>query len=95
MEHEVRLVRIEAKLDQLAEAITALARVEERLVSHRDVMTRAELRLDRLEDSISKTIHRLDTATTHITMLNRLLGAIGVGCISVAGFLMSQHFWIG
>ena len=50
MESEVRLQRIENKLDQLSELVGQIARVDERVVSIHKRLDRHEKRLDWLEE---------------------------------------------
>jgi len=50
MDSEVRLQRIESKLDQLSELVGQIARVDERVVSIHKRLDRHEKRLDWLEE---------------------------------------------
>lgn len=50
MESEVRLQRIESKLDQLSELVGQIARVDERVVSIHKRLDRHEKRMDWLEE---------------------------------------------
>jgi uncharacterized coiled-coil protein SlyX len=50
----VRLNRIEAKLDKLTEAMTMIARVDEKLVASQARTDRLEYRLDEQESDIDK-----------------------------------------
>lgn len=51
-ENELRLQRIEEKLDRLADTITEFARIEERMLSVFKRLDRHEKRLDDQEDDI-------------------------------------------
>ena len=50
----VRLNRIEGKLDKLAEAMTMIARVDEKLVAGNARIDRLEYRLDEQENDLDK-----------------------------------------
>lgn len=58
MVEEHRLDRIEQKLDKLAEAVSAIARVEEKIYASTKRIDRLEFRLDEQEDDLDsiKTI---------------------------------------
>jgi uncharacterized coiled-coil protein SlyX len=49
---EERLSRIESKLDQLAEAISSIARVEEKIYASSHRIDRLEFRLDKQEEAL-------------------------------------------
>ena len=53
-EYSVRLNRIETKLDKLAEAMTMIARVDEKLVAGNARTDRLEFRLDEYETDLDK-----------------------------------------
>ena len=53
-EQAVRLNRIETKLDKLAEAMTMIARVDEKLVAGNARVDRLEYRLDEYETDLDK-----------------------------------------
>lgn len=53
-----RLERIEKKLDEMAQAVISLARVEERLNSH-------TMRIDKLENTRDENRDRIDTLENH------------------------------
>lgn len=54
MIEEHRLDRIEQKLDKLAEAVSAIARVEEKIYASTKRIDRLEFRLDDQEDDLDK-----------------------------------------
>ena len=54
MVEEHRLDRIEQKLDKLAEAVSAIARVEEKIYASTKRIDRLEFRLDEQEDDLDK-----------------------------------------
>jgi len=49
-----RFDRIESKIDKLTDAVTLIARVEEKILASNDRLDRAEVRLDRNEEDIDK-----------------------------------------
>lgn len=49
-----RFDRIESKIDKLTDAVTLIARVEEKILASNDRLDRAEIRLDRNEEDIDK-----------------------------------------
>lgn len=53
-DYSVRLNRIESKLDKLAEAMTMIARVDEKLVASSARTDRLEYRLDEYETDLDK-----------------------------------------
>ena len=53
-DHAVRLNRIESKLDKLAEAMTMIARVDEKPTAGAARIDRLEYRLDEYEDDLDK-----------------------------------------
>jgi len=53
-DYSVRLNRIESKLDKLAEAMTMIARVDEKLVASSARTDRLEYRLDEYESDLDK-----------------------------------------
>lgn len=53
-DHSTRLNRIEAKLDKLAEAMSMIARVDEKLVAGSARIDRLEYRLDEQESDLDK-----------------------------------------
>jgi hypothetical protein len=59
MSDDARFDRLEAKIDKLTDAVTAIARVEEKILASNARLDRAEYRLDLNEtelDSLSETV---------------------------------------
>ena len=52
---ESRLARIEGKLDKLTEAVTSIARVEEKIYASTKRIDRLEQRMDGLENDLDET----------------------------------------
>jgi|TARA_R110000782_G_scaffold78609_1_gene156714 hypothetical protein len=61
MEDGHRLSRIEGKLDKLADAVVALARMEERMVTLFNRMNKYEEKQDELEDKVGEISLRVST----------------------------------
>ena len=61
MEDGHRLGRIEGKLDKLADAVVALARMEERMVTLFNRMNKYEEKQDELEDKVGEISLRVST----------------------------------
>lgn len=64
-----RLERIEAKLDKLADAMSTMARIEERMERHYDGMNRLGERVDKLDLSVhelEKSVAGTSFVTTRI-----------------------------
>jgi phosphosulfolactate synthase (CoM biosynthesis protein A) len=84
---EDRLVRIEQKVDKLAEAMIALARAEEKLAGLKDDHTNMYERVNRLSaklDGIEKVV--MENHTT-ITTINRLFW---IAIVAAAGSIAAQ-----
>jgi len=61
MEDGHRLSRIEGKLDKLADAVVALARMEERMVTLFNRMNKYEEKQDELEEKVGEISLRVST----------------------------------
>jgi len=86
-EQDVRLARIEEKLDRLADAMISIARAEEKLLAMEekynnqfDRMNRFSEKLDRIEAQVQ------DNAAT-VNLINKLFW---VAVVSIAGAIAAQ-----
>lgn len=87
MEYSVRLNRIESKLDKLAEAMTMVARVDEKLVASSARTDRLEYRLDEYETDLDKVkaIVGYNTQTVKIAerfvwiLISSIIGLVAYG----------------
>ena len=61
MDDNQRLGRIEGKLDKLSDAVIALARMEERMVTLFNRMNKYEEKQDELEDKVVDIMNRVST----------------------------------
>lgn len=86
-EYSVRLNRIESKLDKLAEAMTMVARVDEKLVASSARTDRLEYRLDEYETDLDKVkaIVGYNTQTVKIAerfvwiLISSIIGLVAYG----------------
>jgi len=67
-----RLDRIEAKLDKLAEVMTLIARVEEKIVANQDRVNRMEERIDEHDNEIIDIRSKVASNTTHVKAAERI-----------------------
>ena len=89
-ESTARFDRIETKIDKLAEALVALARVEEKMLNleknnnnNFDRMNRFSQKLDEIEKKVDDNAHT-------VAIINKVVYAISVAVI--AG--MVKYFWM-
>lgn len=86
-DYSVRLNRIESKLDKLAEAMTMIARVDEKLVASSARTDRLEYRLDEYESDLDKVkaIVGYNTQTVKIAerfvwiLISSIIGLVAYG----------------
>ena len=84
---DARLDRIESKLDQLTEAMVAMARAEEKLAGLKEDHDRAFERINRLSQKLD-AIERQVTENAHtVAIINKLFW---VAIVSVAGSIAAQ-----
>ncbi len=83
-----RISRMEDKLDRMAEAITALARMEERLASHMDGMQRLSNRIDKMDDRLGAIERRIDELEQSKVRFATLVGVVS----GAAGLLAPVAF---
>jgi ribosome-binding ATPase YchF (GTP1/OBG family) len=69
---EDRLTRIEAKLDQLAEVVVAMARAEEKLAGLKEDHDKAFERLNRFSQKLDEIEKKVDANHHTVTIINRL-----------------------
>ena len=82
MNDDVRLQRIEDKLDRMADAIVALARVEEKI-------TDLELRRQEGHERLNRMSRKLDTVDSHVTsmrermaVMTKIMWAVGTAVVA-------------
>ena len=83
-----RLSRIEAKLDKLAEVMTLIARVEEKIVANQDRVNRMEGRIDEHDDEIVDIKSKVASNTNHVKAAERIVWlAVSSGIGTLAYYL--------
>tara|TARA_R110000803_G_scaffold46198_12_gene97075 strand:- start:3713 stop:3994 length:282 start_codon:yes stop_codon:yes gene_type:complete len=85
MDDDIRLQRIEDKLDKMSDAIVALARVEEKI-------TDLEVRRAEGHERLNRLSNKLDAVDTHITSMRERMAVMtkimwAVGTATVAAVL--------
>lgn len=89
MSDDLRLDRIERKIDQLSEAMVALARTEEKIMSMEKNNHTAYDRLNRHSEKIDSLEDKILVLENTIATISKLWWiAISVGAASIA-----THFW--
>lgn len=82
-----RLGRIETKLDQLADAMVAMARAEEKLIGLKEDHDRAFERMNRLSQKLDAIERQVSENAQTVSIINKLFW---VAIISVTGSIAAQ-----
>lgn len=82
-----RLDRIEAKIDQLTEAMVALARAEEKLAGLKEDHTRAFDRLNRFSAKLDEIEKKVDDNARTVQVINKLFW---VAIVAISGSIAAQ-----
>jgi hypothetical protein len=77
-----RLDRIEFKLDQMAEVMVSLARVEEKLQASEEVRTNALTRMNRFSEKLDEIEKVCDSNHTTIKVINKVVWLISAAMIA-------------
>lgn len=77
-----RLDRIEFKLDQMAEVMVSLARVEEKLQASEEVRTNALSRMNRFSEKLDEIEKVCDSNHTTIKVINKVVWLISAAMIA-------------
>ena len=85
--NDARLDRIENKLDQLAEAMIAMARYEEKLSGLKEDHDRAFERMNRLSQKLDEIQAKVDDNAHTVQVINKLFW---VAVIAVSGSIAAQ-----
>jgi hypothetical protein len=72
MDENQRLSRIEGKLDKLSDAVVALARMEERMVTLFNRMNKYEEKHEELEDKVVDIVNKVSTDGQTLRFAERL-----------------------
>lgn len=84
---DARLDRIESKLDQLTEAMVAMARAEEKLAGLKEDHDRAFERINRLSQKLDAIERQVTENAQTVAIINKLFW---VAIVSVAGSIAAQ-----
>lgn len=84
---ENRLHRIEAKLDQLTEAMITLARAEEKLAGLKEDHDRAFERLNRFSQKLDEIEKKVDDNARTVQVINKLFWA---AIVAISGSIAAQ-----
>lgn len=87
--YEQRLDRIETKLDQLNETMTAVVRVEEQMAASTKRSDRLEFRLDTLEKEIDKLKTSAASNFQSIRSTERFFWIVITGVVSAAVYMVT------
>lgn len=82
-----RLDRIESKLDQLAEAMVAMARAEEKLAGLKQDHDRAYERMNRLSSKLDEIERKVDDNARTVQLINKLFW---VAIVAISGSIAAQ-----
>jgi len=77
-----RLDRIESKLDQMAEVVVSLARVEEKLQASEDVRINAVARMNRFSEKLDEIEKVCDSNHITIKIINKVVWLISAAVIA-------------
>lgn len=82
-----RLDRIEAKIDQLTEAMVSLARAEEKLAGLKEDHDRAFERLNRFSAKLDEIEKKVDDNARTVQVINKLFWA---AIVAISGSIAAQ-----
>ena len=82
-----RLDRIEDKLDQLAEAMVAMARAEEKLIGLKDDHQKMYERVNRLSQKLDDIERKVDDNARTVQIINKLFW---VALVAISGSIAAQ-----
>lgn len=85
MELQDRLLRIEAKLDQLTEKLSDLGRIDERTDAAHARLSRHEVRLDWIEREHRDLVEQVQKQSGSALIWERLGWIVFAGLIAIAG----------
>lgn len=83
-----RLDRLEIKLDKVADAISTIARVEEKVYSSNKRVDRLEYRIDLIESDLSKARDTITANGQTVKATERFFWIAVSACISVVVYIL-------
>jgi DNA repair ATPase RecN len=90
MSDDARFDRLEAKIDKLTDAVTQIARVEEKILASNQRLDRAEARLSKVEDEVEE-VQEIARKNSGIANFADKIFWLAMGVIaSVVSFLIRE-----
>ena len=87
MDNDSRFDRVEAKLDRLTDAVTAIARVEEKILASNDRVEKLESRITRNEKDLDNLAILARSNLGAVSFANKLFWLLVGGGLSIAAYL--------
>jgi len=87
MDNGSRFDRVEAKLDRLADAVTAIARVEEKILASNERVEKLESRITRTETDLDNLAILARSNLGVVSFANKLFWLLVGGGLSIAAYL--------
>ena len=84
---DVRLARIEDKLDKLADALVSIARAEEKLVNMEEKYTNQLARMNRFSEKLDRIEFQVQENASTVIMINKLFW---VAIVAISGAIAAQ-----
>jgi len=86
-EQDVRLARIEEKLDRLADAMISIARAEEKLLAMEEKYNNQFERMNRFSEKLDRIEAQVQDNAATVNLINKLFW---VAVVSIAGAIAAQ-----
>ena len=87
MDNDSRFDRVEAKLDRLTDAVTSIARVEEKILASNDRVEKLESRITRNEKDLDNLAILARSNLGAVSFANKLFWLLVGGGLSIAAYL--------
>ena len=87
MDNDSRFDRVEAKLDRLTDAVTAIARVEEKILASNDRVEKLESRITRNEKDLDNLAILARSNLGVVSFANKLFWLLVGGGLSIVAYL--------
>jgi len=88
MDNDSRFDRVEAKLDRLTDAVTAIARVEEKILASNERVEKLENRITRNEKDLDNLAILARSNLGVVSFANKLFWLLVGGGLSIAAYLL-------
>lgn len=86
-EYETRLTRIEEKIDNLSEALIAIARFEEKMDAYNEYRERSWARMNKFSEKLDRIERMCDDNTRTVNTINKLFW---IAIVAIAGSIAAQ-----